>query len=48
MKSRGWVGLELDQTEDGAYKIELVVDESPAEAAGFAAGDKLQARQIGL
>ena len=43
MKNRGWVGLHLDQTEDGAYKVELVVEESPAEAAGFAEGDKLVA-----
>ncbi len=43
MEKRGWVGLHLDQTEDGAYKVELVVEESPAEAAGFAVGDKLVA-----
>jgi len=43
LENKGWVGLHLDQTEDGAYKIEMVVEESPAEAAGFKVGDKLVA-----
>jgi predicted metalloprotease with PDZ domain len=43
LENKGWVGLHLDQTEDGAYKIEMIVEESPAQAAGFKVGDKLVA-----
>ena len=41
---RGWVGLELDEDKaSGALTVEQVVPGSPAEAAGFKAGDVLVA-----
>jgi len=44
LQQRGWVGLELEKDEDsGAMTITRVVPDSPAEAAGLQAGDKLVA-----
>ena len=44
LEKKGWVGIELDRDEEtGALSVTLVVEESPAEAAGFKAGDKLVA-----
>ncbi|MGB5162546.1 MAG: PDZ domain-containing protein [Thermoanaerobaculia bacterium] len=41
LQNRGWVGIEMDTNEDGSMKIVRVVPDSPAEAAGFEAGDVL-------
>ena len=41
LQGRGWVGIEMDTNEDGAMKIVRVVPDSPAESAGFEAGDVL-------
>ncbi len=41
LHSRGWVGIEMDTNEDGTMLIVRVVPDSPAEAAGFEAGDVL-------
>lgn len=43
LKTRGWVGLELDYGEDGTMMVKEVVADSPAVAAGFQAGDVLMA-----
>lgn len=42
LKTRGWIGLELnDEHGMSAMKVSRVVPGSPAEAAGFLAGDQL-------
>lgn len=41
LKKRGWVGIEMEQTEDGMLAITRVIADSPAEKAGFQAGDVL-------
>ena len=41
LEGRGWVGIEMDTTEDGHMEIVRVVPNSPAESAGFKAGDVL-------
>ncbi len=41
LQSRGWVGIEMDTNEDGSMQIVRVVPDSPAESAGFKAGDVL-------
>lgn len=44
MKNTGWIGVELDVDEaSGLFKVERVVPDSPAEAAGIKAGDVLYA-----
>ncbi|MCZ6600696.1 MAG: PDZ domain-containing protein [Acidobacteria bacterium] len=44
MSGRGWVGVELEKDEDtGAMTVTRVVPDSPAEASGLQAGDKLVA-----
>jgi C-terminal processing protease CtpA/Prc len=44
LKGRGWVGIEIDMDEKtGLNTIHRVVPGSPAEAAGFKAGDVLVA-----
>jgi predicted metalloprotease with PDZ domain len=43
MKGRGWTGIDLDHTPDGAMIVKDVVPGSPAEKAGFAKGDALVA-----
>ena len=43
LRAHGWVGLELDKSEAGALSVKRVVPGSPAEAAGFQAGDALLA-----
>lgn len=40
LRAHGWVGLEIDKA-DGALTVKGVVPGSPAEAAGFKAGDVL-------
>ncbi len=39
LKSRAWLGVEFSGTEDGNLQIVKVFPGSPAEAAGFSAGD---------
>jgi S1-C subfamily serine protease len=41
-KTRGWIGLELDESEAGMV-VTAVVPDSPAQAAGFQKGDVLLA-----
>ena len=43
LRNHGWVGLEYDKNEAGVLVIKRVVPSSPAEAAGFQAGDNLVA-----
>jgi S1-C subfamily serine protease len=38
-KAAGWIGLEFDKSTEGVMKVKSVVAGSPAEAAGFQAGD---------
>ena len=38
---KAWLGIEMDATKDGHYKITRVVPESPAAKAGFAKDDLL-------
>jgi len=42
-RSRGWIGLKIDQSEDGVLTVLSVHAGSPAQAAGFEAGDVLVA-----
>ncbi len=43
LRGRGWVGIEMDEAEDGTLTVKKVIPGSPAEAAGFQAGDALAA-----
>ena len=43
LSNKGWVGIELDETEEGALRITKVVPESPAAEAGLQKGDILLA-----
>lgn len=43
IKEKGWLGIETEKTEGGAYAVTAVTAGSPAEAAGFRAGDVLLA-----
>lgn len=43
LEAKGWVGIELDVEEEGPLRITRVVPESPAAAAGLAAGDRILA-----
>jgi C-terminal processing protease CtpA/Prc len=45
LKTSGWVGIELDKSEDGQMLVKRVVAGSPAEQAGFREGDVLVALQ---
>lgn len=40
MKTRGWIGCELDKDESGALVVKRVVAGTPAEAAGIQVGDQ--------
>ncbi len=40
-EKKGWVGIELDREDDGTLTITRVLPESPAAAAGLAAGDRI-------
>ena len=42
-KTRGWLGIDADVTEEGAWLVKSVVPGSPAATAGFQAGDVLYA-----
>ena len=44
MKTSGWIGVELEVDENqGVYRVERVVPDSPAEGAGIQPGDLLYA-----
>lgn len=44
LSDKGWIGVELDSDKDtGALTIKVVVEDSPAQAAGFKPGDELVA-----
>jgi C-terminal processing protease CtpA/Prc len=43
IKERGWVGLEIEKTEEGALTVTRVETGSPAETAGIREGDVLLA-----
>ena len=45
LQKTGWVGIKLDETEDGRLQVTEVVADSPAVAAGFQKGDVLVAMQ---
>lgn len=45
LKNSGWVGFELDKSDNGAMVVKKVVPGSPAEQAGFREGDVLVALQ---
>lgn len=36
-----WLGIEMGETDSGHWKVTRVIEGSPAERAGFAAGDVL-------
>jgi len=38
-QTRGWMGVELDQNEDGSLRVTSIVPNSPAEKAGLKADD---------
>lgn len=42
-ETKAWLGVELDKSEHGYYTVTKVISGSPAEAAGFQAGDVLLA-----
>jgi S1-C subfamily serine protease len=39
----GWLGIETDKNDKGTVTVKAVIDGSPAQAAGFQAGDVLVA-----
>ena len=43
LQKTGWVGIKLDETDDGRLEISEVIADSPAVKAGFKAGDVLVA-----
>jgi len=43
LKTSGWIGLEIDKSDDGVLTVKRVVADSPAESAGFKSGDVLVA-----
>jgi len=42
LKTRGWVGIEMDVSKEGAWRITVVLPDSPAKKAGLAVGDVLR------
>jgi S1-C subfamily serine protease len=42
-KTRGWLGIDADVTEEGAWLVKSVVPNSPASTAGMQTGDVLYA-----
>ncbi|MEM7051884.1 MAG: PDZ domain-containing protein [Acidobacteriota bacterium] len=43
IKAKGWLGIETEKTAEGRYAVKAVTAGSPAEKAGFQAGDVLVA-----
>lgn len=43
LQKKGWVGIKLDETDDGRLQVTEVIAESPAVTAGFKSGDILVA-----
>lgn len=43
IQKKAWLGVELEKAEEAGYTITKVIADSPAEAAGFRAGDVLVA-----
>lgn len=43
LENKAWLGVELEPGDHGHYRITRVVPDSPAEQAGFQAGDVLLA-----
>jgi C-terminal processing protease CtpA/Prc len=43
LQKSGWVGIKLDETDDGRLVVKEVIADSPAKAAGFRSGDILVA-----
>ena len=43
LQKTGWVGIKLDETDDGRHQVTEVIADSPAVKAGFMAGDILVA-----
>jgi predicted metalloprotease with PDZ domain len=43
ISNKAWLGIEMDATKDGRWRITRVVPDSPAARAGFAEGDVLLA-----
>ncbi len=43
LQKKGWVGIKLDETDDGRHQVTEVIADSPAVKAGFKAGDILVA-----
>ncbi|HEY7410679.1 MAG TPA: PDZ domain-containing protein [Vicinamibacteria bacterium] len=41
LRNKGWAGLEIDKSRAGSLVVKAVVPGSPAEVAGFRAGDVL-------
>jgi S1-C subfamily serine protease len=41
MKAKGWLGVEMDKSDDGSVTVTKVFPDSPAAAAGFEKGDVL-------
>lgn len=43
LRTSGWIGVEMERDPGGIYVVKKVVEGSPAQAAGFQAGDGLLA-----
>ena len=43
LQKRGWMGIKMDETDDGRHQVTEVIADSPAMKAGFKAGDILVA-----
>ncbi len=43
LQKKGWVGIKLDETDDGRHQVTEVIADSPAVRAGFKSGDILVA-----
>ncbi len=43
LQKKGWMGIKMDETDDGRHRVTEVIADSPAMKAGFKAGDILVA-----